>query len=103
MGIDEENKIKRLKAENNRLKKQMKCLKDKSKQIFLRSLWYFCIIETHEEINERLDRENKILRGRIKKLVKSYRELKDHIKKNEELGRLAKRIIEERTFQNDNY
>ena len=103
MGIDEENTIKRLKAENNKLKKQMKCLKDKSKQIFLKALWYFCIIETHEDINKQLDRENKILRGRIKKLVKSYRELKDHIKKNEELGRLAKRIIEERTFQNGNY
>ena len=103
MGIDEENKIKRLKAENNRLKKQIRLMKDKTKKRGLHTLWLFCVLDMRKEENEKLDRENKILRGRIKKLVKSYRVLKDHIKKNEELGRLAKRIIEERTFQNGNY
>ena len=98
MGIDEENKIKRLKAENNRLKKQIRLMKDKTKKRGLHTLWLFCVLDMRKEENEKLDRENKILRIRIKKLIQTCRELKDHIKKNEELGRIAKRIIEERTY-----
>ena len=76
MEIDEENKIKRLKAENNRLKKQIRLMKDKTKKRGLHTLWLFCVLDMRKEENEKLDRENKILKKKIKKLIQTCRELK---------------------------
>lgn len=69
--------IKRLKAENNRLKKQIRLMKDKTRKRGLHTLWLFCVLDMRKEENEKLDRENKILRGRIKKLIQTCRELKN--------------------------
>ena len=68
---------KRLKAENNRLKKQIRVMKDKSKTRGLHTLWFLCVLDMRKEENEKLDRENKILRGRIKKLIQTCKELKN--------------------------